>query len=124
MDDDRTRAQWQRTVVELDLVLINTCNVPEPNDALDSAQQLKFPPAKGRCLGHSGDYVAIDTEHHASGFEAQEHLVSCSGVDGGCHRVRCQAERHDWIWLDNGSVEHPRITRTDPHDAIGRHAIG
>ena len=68
-------------------------------------------------VGHD---VAVDPEHHAGGLEAQEQIVERLGVGGRRHGVGREPERHRRVGLDDGAVEHPRIARAHPHDAVGR----
>ena len=94
MHDERARRQWDRAVVEDDLAAGDVLDVPEADDVLDGAEQIELPSAEGRGLGHRGDDVPVDPEHHAGGFEAQEQIVERLGVGGRRHGVRRKPERH------------------------------
>jgi hypothetical protein len=58
---------------------------------------------------------------HAS--SRRKNIVDVLGGGSGHHDIRRQLERHDGIRLDGGSIEHPRIARAHPQDAIRRHAV-
>ena len=94
MHDERARRQRHRPVVEDDLAASHVLDVSQANDVLDGAEQIELPRAEGRGLGHRGDDVPVDPEHHAGGFEAQEQVVERLGVGGRRHGVRREPERH------------------------------
>ena len=111
MHDERARRQRDRPAVEDDLAAGHVLDVSEANDVLDGAEQIELPRAERGGLGHRGDDVRVDPQHHAGGFEAQEEVVERLGLGGRRHGVRGQPERHRGVGLDDGAVEHPRVTR-------------
>jgi hypothetical protein len=121
---ERAGRQRHRAAVEDDLATGHVLDVPEADDVLDGAKELELPGREGRRLGHGGDDTRVDPQQHAGSLEAQEQIVERLGCGGRRHGVGRQPEPRHRVGLDDGAIEHPRITRPHPDDAVGRRAVG
>ena len=116
MHDDRIHRQFDVAVGHDEASWLNTPNVPESNHVLDRSQLLELPCRQGWCDRHPGSYGAIDAHHHLELLEAQEQGIESRRSSSCLHDVGGHAQEDGGIGLNDGTIEHPRVSRANPAD--------